>query len=487
MAIKYPNIILIIMDTAGAQHMSLYGYHRRTTPELERLATEATLYTRCFAPGCWTLPSHASMFTGLYPSEHGVDGNDVILDPNYQHIVSVLKQSGYRTYGISCNGIVSPVYGNCRDFDVFREYGTIGWSVQRLRTKDDKTQELYKKFRSKEFLQRPSRWLKLYLFLEHMIRHKDLSVLSTLLKRSLTGLLPIGAVNRSAPYTKRTFRTALNDIQRHLNSSPKIPFFYFINVVENHAFYNPPKAVRRFSGHNDKQPFFTVFFNGEEYAAMQSKLLPTCKDLYDDEMVFLDSLVSQFWERLRTMGGLDNTVLIVASDHGEHFGEKGFYEHRLSLLNQLIWVPLLIRFPRGMRPVGTDDRLVSLNDLFSTFLDLMDSPFPRPRHSQSLLSAEKRGSVSSMILDNMPFKVKMATILNKSQEWAEALPSYNYALILENGLKLLAKDNHGGVEIYNVGRDPEENHDLSSNLPPQLYQELLAILADDQRQTGFKG
>jgi len=119
---KLPNIILIVLDTVGAKHMSLYGYHRRTTPNLERIAEECTVYNRCFAPSCWTIPSHASMFTGLYPSQHGSHEGNHILNENVQHLVSILKLMGYCTIGISSNFLVSPATGLCRGFDFFKDY-----------------------------------------------------------------------------------------------------------------------------------------------------------------------------------------------------------------------------------------------------------------------------------------------------------------------------------------------------------------------------
>ena len=89
---KLPNIVLVVLDTVGAAHMSVYGYPRRTTPNLERIAGKCTVYNRCYAPGCWTIPSHASMFTGLYPSQHGAHEANLSLSGNYQHLVSVLNQ-----------------------------------------------------------------------------------------------------------------------------------------------------------------------------------------------------------------------------------------------------------------------------------------------------------------------------------------------------------------------------------------------------------
>jgi arylsulfatase A-like enzyme len=120
---KLPNIILIVMDTVGAKHMSLYGYPRRTTPNLERIAADCTVYTRCYAPSCWTMPSHASMFTGLYPSQHGCFEGKLMLHENVWHLATVLKMLGYRTLGISSNDLISEESGLSRDFDYFKNFG----------------------------------------------------------------------------------------------------------------------------------------------------------------------------------------------------------------------------------------------------------------------------------------------------------------------------------------------------------------------------
>ena len=136
---KLPNIILIVLDTVGAKHMSLYGYHRRTTPNLERIAEECTVYNCCFAPSCWTIPSHASMFTGLYPSQHGAHEGNYFIDENVQHLVKVLKNSGYRTFGISSNGLVSPTTGLCPGFDYFKDFGDFWEDAPALVTCPPKT------------------------------------------------------------------------------------------------------------------------------------------------------------------------------------------------------------------------------------------------------------------------------------------------------------------------------------------------------------
>ena len=141
---KLPNIILIILDTVGAKHMSLYGYHRETTPHLERIADECLVYSRCFAPANWTIPSHASIFSGLYPSQHGLYGGSILFNENLHHIVPVLKMLGYRTLGISSNGLVSPYAGLCPGYDFFKNYGTkffAQWMVNRQSIYHDKSDE----------------------------------------------------------------------------------------------------------------------------------------------------------------------------------------------------------------------------------------------------------------------------------------------------------------------------------------------------------
>ena len=122
-----PNIILIVLDTASAKHMSLYGYHRKTTPELEKIAEECVVYTRCFSPATWTVPSHASLFTGLYPTEHGAFYHTrKYLYPFFLTVSDVLGSLNYNIYAISANSIISPTTGYLRKcirfFDIMKPY-----------------------------------------------------------------------------------------------------------------------------------------------------------------------------------------------------------------------------------------------------------------------------------------------------------------------------------------------------------------------------
>ena len=104
-----PDIVLIIMDTAAAKHFSFYGHHKRISPYLDRIAEESMIYRRCFSPAHWTIPSYTSLFTGLYPSEYGIKTNFALMDNRCYFLAEILKSSGYKTFGISGNGIVYSV------------------------------------------------------------------------------------------------------------------------------------------------------------------------------------------------------------------------------------------------------------------------------------------------------------------------------------------------------------------------------------------
>jgi arylsulfatase A-like enzyme len=462
------------MDTAGAKHMSLYGYPRPTTPHLERLAEGATVYTRCFAPSSWTLPSHASLFTGLYPSEHRVEGVDVeklILNPGFQHFMSILKQSGYDNYGISCNPLVSPAYGIIRDFDYFFEYES--WQVKdkfnKIISENKKLTKLYKIFDKSLKNRRIHRMY--YMFIYHLgfLFSKKVSI-----------------QKNSAPYTQRTLNNALEIILKHHKNKQKTPFFMFINVIENHSLYNPPKIIRKFSKKTDMATIMPLFLYSEDYGYFRREL-PAWRDLYDDTILFLDGVIGQFYDNLKAAGALENTVFVVTSDHGEHLGEKGFYDHGYSLYNELIAIPLLIRYPDGFKRATCDERLTGLTDLYATILDLTQSPYPQPRHSYSLLSLEKRRSISSMNLYTRAHKAKLAKIfLHKPIELLNSLQAHHYALILDNNLKLLQKED-GSLSIYHLGKDPHEQMDLSDSLEPDLREEMRRLLMEDQKETGYLG
>ena len=112
-----PNVVFIVWDTVRADHLSLYGYPRETTPALERWAKTARVFD-CSAVSCWTMPSHASMFTGLFPVEHGVNTERSVLADDVETIAELLQANGYQTYLFSANPFISSGHGFAQGFQL---------------------------------------------------------------------------------------------------------------------------------------------------------------------------------------------------------------------------------------------------------------------------------------------------------------------------------------------------------------------------------
>lgn len=377
MSQKLPNIILIVMDTMGAKHMSLYGYPRPTTPYLERIAEECTVYTRCFAPACWTIPSHASMFTGLYPSQHGAWEGKFILNNNIQHLVPTLKMMGYRTAGISCNHVVDLPSSLCPGFDYFFDFGS---GFLKLFKKAPQNKDSLDDFsialkNCDSIIEKSIISVKYGLENRHwrIVAEKIFNSIFSRFIYPLDKLFGLSPYTNSSTYSEKTLKYSFKLIKEIFQKNDQ-PFFLFLNFFEPHEYYRPPLRLRKFSKWHNKQWLKITDLYKEDNE--ENSTLNTYINLYDDEILYSDEITSRLWTFLKELKLLDNTAFIFTSDHGEHLGEKGLYGHMLSLYNEVLWVPLLIHFPHNLKEKGLREHLVSLNDLYSTILDLVDCPFP---------------------------------------------------------------------------------------------------------------
>ncbi len=485
---KLPNIIFLVLDTAGAKHMSLYGYRRRTTPHLEKMAEECRVYTRCFAPGCWTVPSHASMFTGLYPSQHGACEGAFLLHDNLHHLIPAIKMAGYRTIGVSSNGLVSPATGLCGELDEFTDFGNddlhLFMNMLDVRSSsgkgmNDLWSRLKRALTAKEAVQ---------IFLAYISETRNwrhtVQAGNKLVRKHLRRLAKPSPLTKSSGYTEKTVRLFRKILGKYANSKDDQPFFLFMNVMEAHQAYRPPLTRRRFSRWWDKAWVDPQRFYRHGRSEQTNKLLNTYRNLYDDEILYLDAILGQLWQTFKDSPSFDNTVLIITADHGEHLGEKGHYTHIMSLYNELLWVPLIIRFPRDLNGAGRDDRLASLADLYPTILDLIDSPLPRPETCSSLMGeARRKVAIAQMVYPEM-YRAQMED--RQAVDAANGVPFSPplFAAITEKGLKIIEKQD-GSLEVYNLLQDMEEEKDLASHLPPQALEDFHGMLRMYKEETGF--
>ena len=325
-----PNVLLIVLDTVRAKNMSVYGYNRATTPNLEHWAKSGVVFDRATATSPWTLPSHGSMFTGRWSSEMSAT-LEIPLDDTHPTVAGALQGSGYATAGFVANtNYCGYEFGLSRGFAHYEDYN-------------------------------PS--------------PGELLISSTLVRSVVNN----GAVRRVSGYydyiPRKSAETITNDFLDWLPEASGRPFFAFLNYFDAHEAYLPPSTFAHAFGpeaprrnHMLKQETRrNLRFDWPERPASEIKAE---LDMYDASIAYLDSELSRLFGELRSRGLLESTLIIVTSDHGEQFGEHGLFLHGNSLYEPLLRVPLIVRYPPGIpggRRVATR---TSLRDIPATILDV---------------------------------------------------------------------------------------------------------------------
>jgi arylsulfatase A-like enzyme len=328
-----PNVLLLILDTVRAQDLGLYGYARQTSPEIERLAASGITFDRAIATAPWTLTSHASMFTGAAPDSLSTDFH-APLDASQPTIGEVLRAHGYATGGFVANLLYTArSSGLDRGFTTYRDY-PLG----------------------------PG------LFLAGSFWSKKLA---TAIRAHLG--MHGGLIHKTAADVNREFLDWLPDDVR--------PWFAFLNYFDAHL---PYKLERPFD-EKFRQPaprywLFKPWSRFDNQADLQE-----FRDAYDSAIAYTDAQIGALLQELRRQGALDNTIVIVAADHGEHFGEHGgIMSHGNSLYLPLLHVPLVISYPPRIPAGKRVGPAISLRDLPVTILDLLGFPDDSPMPGRSL-------------------------------------------------------------------------------------------------------
>jgi arylsulfatase A-like enzyme len=416
------NVLLIVLDTVRADRLSLYGYDRDTTPYLKRLAAESTIFDQARAGASWTLPSHAAMFTGRWPGELGVERRGW-LDAAAPTLAERFRDDGFDTAGFVANPFFcGRESGLGRGFQVYADYPITPGEV----------------FRSSAL-----GWL---------LSRSWLRLTAAVTARRVTG----GMRDVDLDFSRKDAATVGREMLAWLDRRGERPFFAFLNFFDAHDPYIPPVG---FPTHfTDGSPSDTPHLLRDWQRVDKTKLTPNdarrARDGYDDCLVALDAQLGAIIETLRSRGVLDRTVLIVTSDHGEQFGERGSFGHGLSLFDEEVRVPLLIRAP-GLAPAG---RVVaeeaSLRDIAATALDLSAATAP-PLPGRSLASlwadppadaspafSELRGRVDERYVRPTP---------------DDDLPG-SWKSIVVAGWSYIRRGD-GDESLYELAPDPRQRHD----------------------------
>lgn len=367
-----PNVLFIVLDTQRRDRLSTYGHAQETSPELDRFSTDATVFERAVSPAQWTVPAHASLFTGHYASTHQlIEANSKLADA-YPTLAEILRASDYHTVGFCNNPLVGVLNnGLQRGFDEFYNYA--GAAPNRpLQTR-------------KQMLPRPLTrgWEQFARSVSQVFAHSDF-----LFRISLHPLLtPIWTryINYKGS-TENSLADAV-DYFKHHRSTDERPLFMFINLMGTHLPYRPPQdALARVAPHLKRDGAAWRFmrqFNADASrwaspldAPLADWQEQTINDFYNAEIAAQDALLGRALKKFKQMGALDDTLVIVAADHGEGHGDHGYVGHSFVVYQELVHVPLMIRypdhFPAGKR-VTTN---VSTRRLFHTVLDVTGVPAP---------------------------------------------------------------------------------------------------------------
>jgi len=309
---KRPNIVIITLDTTRADHLGCYGYHRRTSPNLDKLARESVLYTHAIAPSSWTLPSHASLFTGKFTSSHGAQ-----YDQNGPLRIS--------------DAITGP--------KEFQEVRASGLALDELTLADILKEE---GFATGAVVAGP--WMKKVFGLNKGFEYYDDSEID----------------NVNGRYANQVSVSAL----RWIESLKGTAFFLFLNYFDPHTPYCPPDEFAKV--------FLPKNFDlkGRKYSVEE------LKTFYDAEILYMDYHIGLLLQKLKAWNLYDNTLIIVTADHGELLGEHGLFGHGYYLFQEEIHVPLFIKYPgTEFSPDRTDVR-IQLNDIMPIILDWLGLPIP---------------------------------------------------------------------------------------------------------------
>ena len=408
-----PNVILISIDTLRGDRLGYYGYKRSITPNIDRLAKEGTVFKHAVSQSPWTLPSHASIMTSLYPSLHGANRISSKLGENFVTLAELLRDASYETAAFTGGNWMSPIFGLDQGFNLYDHYSEHNLHLRYVPNVS---------------------WLKL-------------------------------------PFSKERicFSFAVPKIIHWLqaNANRDKPFFLFLHTYEVHRYFFNDKKLKpylhRMGFQYDEQ--FPDFTKGPQFIAnniiewvltTDEKKLEYFEALYDAEILFTDRLINDILNELDSLGMMNRTLIILTSDHGEGFNKDlRRVHHGGRLHNDQLLVPLIFRLPGVFKANKIVDVQVQIIDILPTILDVLNLRRPKEVKGASLMKyvgAAETGDEYPAFSEELGFK------FNETNFREAIRDHYRIVSVISDGIKFIrspVKD-----ELYDLKSDPEEAKNL---------------------------
>jgi arylsulfatase A-like enzyme len=411
-----PNVLFIVLDTVRAESLSLYGHGGATSPRLDEFARRGVVFDRAVATSSWTLPSHAGMFTGRYAHELQADWY-VPLEEGPLTLAEHLARRGYVTTGFVGNRYYcSAESGLTRGFVHYEDY-----------------------------LRSPGEVLRSCAL-------GDLVIDNRIVRQCSGWFDKLG--RKDAARVNREFLS-------WLDQQGDRPFFAFVNYYDAHNPYLPRGCDQPCGPESVRDKLLMMDWGNLDKRSMGVEDIQIALAAYEDAIRSLDRRLGELFAALEQRGVLDRTLVIVTSDHGEHFGEHGVFLHGTSLYRPLLHVPLLISFP-GTVPQGVRiSEPVTLRDLAATVADLSGSGDRAPFPGRSL-AATWRGQPHA----GLP----PSPVLSSVRPWRTRFPDHAFSpaakgpmwSLVADGLHYIRRGD-GAEELYDFDGDPAERHNLASD------------------------
>jgi arylsulfatase A-like enzyme len=442
------NLIMISLSNVGTEHMSLYGYERKTTPRLDAWAhSNALIFEDVFSPVSWTLPVITSCFTSLYPYTHRVmdryHGN--LLDKNIKTLAQILKENNYRTAAFTGGLDNMKIFGHMQGFETTDDnHPFTGFDITLPQAKNWLSQNSEKKF---------------FLFIHGYTTHSPFDP-----PEKFKGIFsnPEGK-NITVDHTRsvRGFKDSDNNTYSAYYAGANARFKEMIMAYYPNAdvkFKMPPPI-------EETEPAKVILTQDD---------IDYLRDLYDEEVLYQDSMIGDFLNSLdRKM--LDKTIIIIFSEHGEMFARHGRFGRagavRGTLYDEVVHIPLIIKIPerQGRRVKG----LVQIIDIMPTILEFLDIPLSQKIQGKSLIPLiEDNKPVNEFVYAGAIYNIHrpLPNPFYPFQSIDESIRNYEWKLIREVIFSQSSDDStkqplEETFELYNLQDDAAESNNLVKDYP----------------------
>ncbi len=416
-----PNIVLIVMDTVRADALGGELAGSPVTPHLDRLLAEGTSFSNAFANAPWTVPSHATLFTGLYPHRHGSVHERFALDERLETVAEILSGKGYSTCGITSNPWLRERGGFGQGFEAYEEV------YRHLNEAVDKGASL--------------------------------------------------ATDKAVEWVSA-------------GAGGDRPFFLFVNYIDAHLPYAPPAAILESMGFDEQKLARSDFSvrQAEEIIGRKGvageEEVELARTLYRLEIAYVDRKLGELIRFLEESEVLDETLLVVTADHGEHLAEHGLMGHEFSLYDELLRVPLILRLPGRVRAGLRVEAPVSHVDVLPTILDLLgEHERIQSLPGRSLLDPEGLAPERPLLAEY----VRPQRLIHnywKSKHPEVDLSAFDVGLqSIRRGSRKLIVSGGEKLQLFDVTKDPSEER----NLLPEHGQEAALLQREIERLVRMPG